>query len=493
MLQSLSWRLQYFYGLLLLVVLVLYGIAEFSLQRLTLMDRIDAGLQSRAAHLTVVFAANNEGVASTLPPPDWKYDKAPWEGDPKPTPESQLTTELTKLLDEEGGIPHYYLIWSADGKSILFRSEGSPSTISFPDEDDFGTERTRDGMRELIRQTSAGQVILIGRDITSDLALLRRKATRLVFSGIVILGAGLCLSYWVAHKALMPISDISNAADRIAKGELDQRIQTVNTRSELGRLAALLNHTFDRLGEAYKRQTRFTSDASHELRTPIAIILAETQSVLKRERSQEEYEEALEVCQSAARSMSQLVESLLALASFDGGRGIKTRELLDLSTLVQKCVETARTLGEEKAVEVHADLHSVILEGDPVRLGQVVTNLLDNATSYNREGGSIHVSLRHDSQGIYLSVADTGIGISAEDLPRVFERFYRADGARVEAGDHFGLGLALCREIVDAHGGRIEVESELGKGTKITVVLPILEELQRPGNQELASEESRLD
>ncbi len=304
-------------------------------------------------------------------------------------------------------------------------------------------------------------------------ALIRRSASqagsRLELGEVVI---GLAGGWWLASRAIRPIEDISATAVRIAAGDLSQRINAADTDSELGRLAGVLNSTFTRLEAAFAHQARFTSDASHELRTPVTVILSQTQTALARERNGPEYREALEACQRAAQRMRQLTESLLQLTRLDAGEETLKRESLDLGRVARECVEWVRPLAAERHIEIRSDLPAVEACGDAERLGQVVTNLLTNAIQFSRDRGEVRVATRGENGNAVLMVTDTGEGIPDADRPHIFERFYRVDNSRSRRQGHAGLGLAICKAIVDAHGGVIEVTSQPGAGSTFIVKLP---------------------
>jgi heavy metal sensor kinase len=317
-----------------------------------------------------------------------------------------------------------------------------------------------------------GDCLLIGRSIGPDLAAMRRLALWLATGGVAVLALGLAGGWWVATRAIRPIEDISATAVKIAAGDLSQRINAADTESELGRLATVLNSTFARLEAAFANQVRFTSDASHELRTPVSVILSQTQTALSRERASPEYRQALEACQRAAQRMRKLIESLLELARLDAGQAPIKRERVDLSRVARDCVEFVRPLATERGVEICCDLSPVECVGDAERLSQVATNLLSNAIQFNRDHGQVRVSTHVENGAVLLSVADTGQGIPDKDLPHVFERFYRVDVSRSHNLGGAGLGLAICKAIIDAHGGTIQASSQPGAGSTFTVRLP---------------------
>jgi len=281
--------------------------------------------------------------------------------------------------------------------------------------------RTRGQMREAFRFLPHGQCLLVGRSLVPDLAAMRRLALWLTAAGATELLLGLAGGWWVATRAIRPINAISATAVRIADGDLSQRISAADSR----------------------------------------------------ERSSVEYREALEVCQRAARRMKALTESLLELARLDAGQKPIKRERFDLAGVARDCVELLRPLAAERGIQIHGDVPPMECLGDAERIGQVVTNPLTNAIHFNRDQGEVRLSARAEHGGVLLTVADTGQGIPVEDIPHLFERFYRVDKSRSRIQGRNGLGLAICKAIVDAHGGTIDVASQAGVGTTFTVRLPL--------------------
>ena len=391
----------------------------------------------------------------------------------------------------------YFAVWQYDG-SLVARSAGAPEGIPLPQRpwttaapssqatnqveppppDTFQESmtpegRTRGVCRELYRFMPFGECVLVGRPMTAEITAMRRLAASLAAAGGGVLLLGLAGGWWLAARAIRPIEDISATALKIAAGDLSQRINAADAEDELGRLAGVLNSTFARLEAAFTHQARFTSDASHELRTPVTVILSQTQTALSRERPAAEYREALAACQRAAQRMRGLIESLLALARIDAGQAAMKRAAFDLSQVVRDSVEMVRPLAAERGIEIRCDLSRVECLGDAERVGQIAINLLTNAIHFNRDCGEVRVATRVADNAAVLTVADTGPGIPAEDQPHVFERFYRVDKSRSRVQGRTGLGLAICKAIVDAHSGSIEVASAPGAGSTFTVKLPL--------------------
>jgi len=325
--------------------------------------------------------------------------------------------------------------------------------------------------REIELMTPRGEMILVGCSIAPELKELRRTALNLTVVGSLILLVGLAGGWWFVSRALRPIENISAAAVKISAGDLSQRINVAEAESELGKLASVLNSTFARLDAAFAQQKQFASDAAHELRTPVSVMLTQTQTALNRERSTVEYCETLEACQRAAQRMRKLIGALLELARLDAGQEQMKRLRFDFSRTIADCVELVKPLAEERDVNMITELSPLEITGDAGRLAQVATNLLTNAIQYNRPKGEVRAKLASQAGLVIFTVSDTGNGISREDLSHVFKRFYRGDKSRT--GGNTGLGLAISKAIVEAHGGVIEASSVEDAGTTFTVRLPL--------------------
>jgi heavy metal sensor kinase len=281
---------------------------------------------------------------------------------------------------------------------------------------------------------------------------------------------------FLAGRAFDPVDRITRTAAAIGGEDLARRLpdHVVRTPGELGRLAATFNHMLDRLEKAFQRQRQFTADASHELRAPLTLLLGQVDVALQRPRSDAEYNQVLRGLREDILRLRQLAEVLLALARADARQDLLAPEPLDLGELVQEIAEAMASVAEERGI--HLEAHTspgVVIHADQARLMQLLLNLVENAINYTPPGGTVAVSAQRADipATACVCVSDTGSGIAPKHLPHVFERFYRADSARTAGGA--GLGLAICRWIAEAHGGRIEVESELGVGSTFTVWLPL--------------------
>jgi two-component system, OmpR family, sensor kinase len=282
---------------------------------------------------------------------------------------------------------------------------------------------------------------------------------------------GLIVGWWLAGRALRPIQTISQTASRISEGNLEERIDVAGGASELDQLGHVLNRTFDRLQAALERQRQFTADVAHELRTPITILTTETQRILKRSRTPEEYRSAFESCAEAVARMRRLVEDLLLIAKQESVTC--SHEVYDLAAIVRETIGELAPLALAKNIRIQSALQSANGYGRPTAISVVSNNLLRNAIQHHGGGGTVSVSTLSNNGHVLLVVQDDGPGIPPEDLPRIFDRFYRVDKARTnDESLHTGLGLSIVKAIVSAEGGSVCCESIVGKGASFTVALP---------------------
>lgn len=300
---------------------------------------------------------------------------------------------------------------------------------------------------------------------------LRALAWKLFAAGAALTGLGCAIGWVLAGRSLRPLDRIAATAEGIAAGDYERKIDVEDTESELGRLAVVLNETFGRMNAARERVTRFTADASHELRTPLAVILSDSQGALRQERTSAEYQAALEAIQRSALRMKAISDALLELAQGDAARPVAA-DACDLADLADEAVALLGRLARDHEAKLVAQLDGAPVKGDAGRLGRVILNLVVNAILHNPAGVTVTVTTGvRDGQAV-LTVSDDGRGIAAADLPRIFDRFHRADASRSRHTGGAGLGLAIVKQAVEAHGGTIAVTSEVGRGTTFTASLP---------------------
>lgn len=453
--QSIRWRLQLWYGVLLVVLLGGFGITAYLLENSRQIRSIDEELQQRLPVLV--------------------ESQRPVEDDPE-LREFGLNRENAALFDLQGDGAFYYVVWLLHGESPIYRSSTAPRNVPKPKSGDL-PNRSRGELRESFLFPGPGDCVLVGRSIHQQLTGLQQLGWWLAVVGSSILVLGLAGGAWLVTRALRPIRAISSAAEKIASGDLTQRILSQDTESELGQLTGVLNSTFARLDTVFSQQARFTADAAHELRTPLAVMLTHTQNGLASDGLTEEHREAFEASLRAAQRMRRLTESLLTLARIDSGQVGIRQVACELGPLVREATALLSPLAQQQAVSLETELHPSTCVGNSEQLEQVITNLISNAIFYNRPGGKVRISAITAAEQVILTIADTGQGIQPHDLPHIFERFYRADKARSGATARTGLGLAITQSIVLAHCGSIHVSSEFGQGSIFTVRLPVFKEL----------------
>lgn len=344
-----------------------------------------------------------------------------------------------------------------------------------------GTIRTVDGQevqfysQALTAQGKPFAILQVGQSLTSLHALLDQLVTLLLLVGALALLLCAASSYWLLGRAFAPVHHLIQTAQRIKAGHLDQRVPLPQAQDEIRDLALTLNEMLDSLDQTVTRQRRFVADASHELRTPVAVIRNKTSIALLKRQKPQEYTTVLQDINAEAERLGHLISDLLALARGDEGQALFEQEPVRLDLLAEATAASVQPLAEERAIQltVHA-AQPVTLQGDEARLIQVVMNLLENALRSTNPGGQVSLTVETVQKKAQLMVCDTGIGIAPEHLPHLFERFYRADPARGQTGgSSTGLGLAIVEWIVRIHGGTIAVSSQVDQGSCFTVTLPL--------------------
>ncbi|HYL11485.1 MAG TPA: heavy metal sensor histidine kinase [Terriglobales bacterium] len=279
--------------------------------------------------------------------------------------------------------------------------------------------------------------------------------------------------FFIVQRGLAPINAITQQAERISSRTFSERLPVPQTGDEIESLSISLNRMISRLEEAFEHINRFSADVSHELRTPLAILRGELEAVARRRRLPPDLLDTMGSTLEEVERLTRIVDHLLIISRLDAGE-VFPRTVLNLGELANSTVEQVRLLAEEKSITIDEEIRpDVVVEGDPLRLQQLIVNLLDNAIKYTPQGGRVAVAVAAAAARAQLSVADTGLGIPADSVPHVFDRFYRADKARARNTGGAGLGLAIVKAICSAHGGSINVTSTEGAGSVFTVELPL--------------------
>jgi heavy metal sensor kinase len=441
--KSIRTRLTLWYLLVIVVLLVVFSAVAYFLLDHNLYQNLDNSLQNRSIELKQsvrIVPKENEILLS--------FDST---GAPINTsgPQIDATSLSTVIKQAVAGQDSFITITTVDKQTArLFASS--------------------------VQVPFQGQVVIIVGQLTTSIAsTLDTFRVVLLFAilGVVILaGIG---GLFLASRVLRPVEQITKTAQEIEGSDLSRRI-TVKTDDELGKLACTLNEMIGRLEESFNRQRQFTADASHELRTPLAIMQAEATLALSKERGAADYRKSLETISLESEYMSSVIGKLLFLARSDAGKEQLNFEDVELKELVTVLSANIEALAADKDIKFSVDAKApMTVNGDKVKLRQLFINILENAVRYTPEKGNISISLVQQDNNAVATIADTGIGIPAEHLPHIFERFYRVDKARARADGGVGLGLAIAKIIVTSHGGKIEVASEVGKGTTFTITLPV--------------------
>jgi heavy metal sensor kinase len=398
----------------------------------------------------------------------------------------QLSQELTRVSDlwESGAI---FQVAGPDGRWIYrapsFLSQHPPLQALRGEGVSFQTTNLSALQYRVARQQIAldGNVYLVDAAVPTepfDQALDSFRLMEKRFLPLLVVLASL-LGYWLSGRALAPVNRIIESAERVGVRNLSRRLEVPRAKDELRRLTEQLNAMLDRIEVSVQRITQFTADASHDLRTPLALIRTNAELALRRPRTDAEYREALARILSTSEETTELIEQLLLLARADANGAQLKLEPVTLRSILHRVVQKADVLALGKGLIFS---HSVgpfaysLLANEPA-LERLFMTVLDNAIKYTPAGGHVSLGLRLENSEAIIEVADTGIGIAEIDLPHVFERFYRADQARSRETHGSGLGLSIAKWIAESHNGSIELLSQPGQGTRVTIRLPLAVEL----------------
>ncbi|MGH9736979.1 MAG: sensor histidine kinase [Candidatus Acidiferrales bacterium] len=389
-----------------------------------------------------------------------------------------LRDEYLALLDRSGNPLNMSRIWREHPIDV--------SRMDFKGDDPM--YRTVGGANGALRMELI-PFVLVGRPVVLAIAVPTRDIDTVLrnFRGmlIVLLPTSLlfisAISAWYVRRSLSPISELTQQAARFAEIVSDSRHANArpprlvaNSQDELGQLAATFNELFARVLSVVQQLRQFVSDASHELRTPLSVLQGEAELLLSERRSPEECQKNLQVILSELRHLSGIVEGLFTLAMADAGQLRIASEPVFINEVLEEACEMASPLARTKAIRIQQNVDEEIsFVGDEPFLRDLFLIFLENAVKYSPTDTTISVNLSRNDRMVLVKFADQGAGISAEHLPYIFDRFYRASALQNAETRSGGLGLAIARAIVFAHGGKIDVETELGHGSTFTVVLPV--------------------
>lgn len=279
--------------------------------------------------------------------------------------------------------------------------------------------------------------------------------------------------WFLARRALKPVDLLTRSAKRITAQRLSERLPVVQSNDEIARLTSVLNDMIARLERSFEQIKQFTADASHELKTPLAILMGELEIALRLPIEDDDIKATLVSCLEEVERLNNVVQGLLELSRAETGQVVLDRQVMNLSALASDICEDVEILAEPKGINVITSIDSgIIIYGDTVRLHQALLNLIENAIKYTETGGMVSVELTADSERATLRIHDTGVGIPDDQLPHIYDRFYRVDQSRSQRISGSGLGLSIVKWVVESHEGTIIVSSEEGKGTSFMISIP---------------------
>jgi heavy metal sensor kinase len=369
-------------------------------------------------------------------------------------------------IDQDGSVRYQTEGWDRDGLARALQAGGSATPSSW---------MAPDGRRYRVQQASGSSHRVAAAIEETSLRDTLRTLTVILAIGIPFaVGLAIAGGYFLAGRVLAPVGAMADKAREISADSLAERLPVDNKEDEFGRLAMVFNDTLSRLQDAFERLRRFTADASHELRTPLTAMRSVGEVALRDTLDAGAYRDVIGSMLEEVDRLTRLVESLLTLTRADSGKIQLTPEAVDLGALAGNVIDQLRVLADEKqqdlTLQAPTTVHAL---GDAGLLRQALMNLIHNAIKYTPSGGKIGVKLNAMKSGqAVIEVQDTGPGIPAAHQDRIFDRFYRVDASRSREEGGVGLGLAIARWAIEAHGGRIELASDRGSGSLFRVLLP---------------------
>ena len=457
-LRSLGTRIALWYGGLVALCLMAYSIGVVVFFTWHVEAELDRRVHEDVELAERSVAASDSGV------PAWRGGTSPWSG-----------------VDEEEGGGHWVEVWSLDGRRLL--ADGTREAVSLgpgPDPQhplhQPHTHAVSGGSVRVLVESVAidGKPFLLRVAVseTSSRALVRRMWLGVLLLSQAVLGLGAFGGFWIARRSLAPLSRLADRSQHITAEQLHERLPVEGASLELDQLAAAFNDTFARLEGSFDQLKRFTADVSHELRTPLTALRSVGEVALRGNHDAEGYREVIGSMLEEVDRLTRLTDELLALARADAGEAKLRKEPLELGALAREVAGHLSVLAEEKQQRLEVEAAPVALEADRTVLRQALVNLVVNAIKYSPERTRIRLRAGRRDDAAFVEVKDEGPGVAPEHRERLFERFYRVDKSRSREMGGTGLGLALVKWSAEAHGGRVELETEVGYGSTFRIVLP---------------------
>jgi heavy metal sensor kinase len=352
----------------------------------------------------------------------------------------------------------YYRADSSDIDTLIFETVEEDQISAFP-------------LRVFLLPVRGPNVLQVGVALDSTMRDLNRLLIVMVLAGIGLLLFASLGGSFIINRALHPVKSVVNTAQQITADDLSLRIEAKHSKDEVGALVATLNEMIARLEKSVDKIRQFSGDVSHELRTPLTIIRGEVEVLLRKDRDVSEYIRTLDSVLEESQRMEKIIDDLLFLSRIEALDRAKLNQSVRLNEILTTVVESRNPMIRKQGVECEAgEIEEVTVKGNADLLERMIANILDNALRYTQEGGTISYSLTKTGNSAQLEISDTGIGIPADAIPFIFDRFFVVDKSRSKETGGSGLGLSIVKWIVDSHKARIDVRSEEGKGTTVGVL-----------------------
>jgi heavy metal sensor kinase len=448
-----STRLTTWYFLFVAVALIGFAALALTVMRQSIYATVDEQLEDRSHALQVLIArSGGEDLSDAV----------------REHNELQSSSQLLQVSDGAGKFLYRSPVMERLGVPAAQANQRQFANVAYGDLP----------LRILSSTVSVGGqrfIVQVAEPMDDYLEALERFRTAMFISIPVLLLLAAGGGYWMSTRALRPVDRITHAAQMINPQDLSRRVIVPQTGDELQRLAETLNQMLQRIESAVARITQFTADASHELRTPVALIRTRAEVTLAKPRNIDQYRDALKEVLAESERTTALIENLMTLARADTGSETLNFNRTDIGDIAREVSTQAQTLSDAKQLHWSVAIPdaAIWVRGDANALRRLLLILVDNAVKYTPPAGSISLALQRNGSHAEIRVRNNGIGISADDLPHIFDRFYRADKARSRELGGTGLGLSIGRWIANAHGGDIQVETSTPNGTTFVVRLPI--------------------
>jgi heavy metal sensor kinase len=468
---SIRLRLSAWYFAVLFLALISFGVGTWLTIRQSLLETVDDGLRDHVRGVRAFMDAQTEAHSLEETRAEFLEYSALGPGG-----------DLFQVCDEQGNWLYRSAPLARNQVGIIPPSKLNGKGLFEDLKVRHARLRLLSARVEVHGQAYAVQVAAPVGELDEALAKYRLALFLLIPAVLAVASGG---GYWLSRRALAPVDRIIRDAQSISSQSLQKRLDLPMTGDELQRLSETLNQMLERLDLAFRRITQFTADASHELRTPIAVIRTTAELALRRPRSSPDYECALREILAQSERTTELIESLLTLARADTGNHDLQQGPVSMEKVINEASAIGRMLASSKGLGFTEELakESLVVQGDAQALRRLVLILIDNAVKYTTAPGAVQVRLGSSDRNAVLEVQDTGIGITPDDLPHIFERFYRADPARGSDSGGAGLGLSIAQWIAQQHGGEIAVESRTGRGSTFRVSLPMAKNRDTKPNQ----------